>query len=369
LTSQSLESTNNEDKENNNQNKRKRIEELHAEKEQSYLQAVHAATNGSEQNGIIKRSIQQAALSLEEIYILHGQEWMRQEIGSLIVKDLKVRGFPDGKYRYVYEALSVYDNRFVKPVEHFTGKTVSNLTKEQEIFCRTNAKRYYDAFDTLKNLKHDYNNLLKRDIQALVPRFLDEYDYNEKECKTRTILIEKNKQESFDGGPERFADRISIQKPTPDTPKKMTEELNIWINTFLPALIKKFTEYPITDSRLEKRMAAGWAAIRHAHDSSTDDKYRKSMYDWITIVEFADKSFKHHAASHFKSQDFRGQWRRLTREQIGARQKTVPQWCKWFFETVPGFMEEIAWSRENREPYLSGFSIDLGPKLSDRSIR
>ena len=361
---------NSEDNEqNNNPNKQKRIDELISEQDHAYKEAITAATSGTENNTVVKQSIQRAALALEEICQLHGQKWMIQDIGAMIVRDLRHRGFPDSKYKYVYEALSVYGPRFYKQIEHSLLRTVSPLTKSEELFYRTNAQRYYDAIKVIKDLKNDYENLLARDIQAIVPALLDEFDSNEKECKKKFILIERNKQEGFDGGPEKYEDPIRIDKGIPRVPEKMAEELGIWINSFLPSLLKKFTDYPISNLHLEKRMAAGWAALRHAHDPTVDDKYRKSYYDWITIVEFADSSFKHHAASKFKSQDFKGRWRKMTREQIGARQKTIPAWCRWFFETIPGFMEEIAWARADHEPRLSGFSIDLSPKLSDRSIR
>jgi hypothetical protein len=353
----------------NNANKDKRIDELHSEKEAAYHEAVDNATAGSEKNIRVKYAIQKAALALEEIFQLHGQTWMTQEIGTIIVRDLKTRGFPDSKYKYVYEALQVYDNRFYRPIEHSTSQTVSPLTKHQELFYKTNAQQYYQALNVLKNLKHDYHNLLKKDIQTIVPDILDIYDDNDKECRQKLILIEKNKQDGFDGGPEKYQDPIRITKGIPKVPLHMAEELNIWITSFLPSLLRKFTEYPIEDEKLDKRMAAGWAAVRHSHDPTVDDKYRKSFYDWITIVQFADSSFKHHAASKFKTQDFSGRWRKLTREQIGARQKSMKDWCKWFFEIFPGFMEEIAWSRQYRDPRLSGFSTDLSPKLSDRSIR
>lgn len=352
-----------------NTNKQKRLDELHAEKEAAYHEAVESATAANQRTVMVKHAIQKAALALEEIYKLHGQDWMIKEIGSLIVRDLKTRGFPESKYLYVYEALRIYDDRFVKPLEHSTSQTLSPLSKQQELFYKINAQKYYQALDTLKNLVHDYDNLLKRDIQTIVPKILDYYDHNEKECKQRLILVDKNKQEGFDGGPEKFADPIRINKGTPEVPVLMKQELETWMYKFLPALLKKFTDYPIKDKALEARMAAGWAALRHAHDPTIDDKYRKSYYDWIEIVEFADESFKHHAASHFKTQDNSGQWRKLTREQIGARQKTIPAWCKWFFKTIPGFMEEIAWTRQFRDPKLARFSTDLSPKLSDRSIR
>lgn len=350
-------------------NKVKRIDELHSEKEAAYHEAVNAAISGIERNNTIRYSIQKAALALEEIYQLHGQEWMMQEIGVIIVKDLKTRGFPETKYLYVYDALSMYGDKFYRQVEHSSSHLLGSPSKHRELFYRTNAQRYYQALDVLKNLKHDYDNLLKRDIQTIVPRLLDEYDSNEKECKHRYILFEKSQQQGFDGGPEKYQDPIRIHKGIPKVPETMAEELGIWITSFIPALVKKFTEYPIGDKKLEMRMAAGWAALRHAHDPSTDDKYRKSYYDWIIIVQFADSSFKHHAASKFKTQDFAGRWRKLTREQIGARQKSMKDWCKWFFETFPGFMEEIAWTRQYRDPLLADFSTELGPKLSDRSIR
>ena len=352
-----------------NINKTRRIDELHSEKEAAYHEAVDAANAGHQNNSALKYAIQKAALALEEIYQLHGQSWMTQEIGSIIVKDLKIRGLPESKYKYVYEALSVYDDRFVRKLEHSSIQSVSSLTKQQELFYRTNAQRYYQALDTIKGLSNDYDNLLKRDIQTIVPRILDYYDHNEKECKHRLILLEKNKQDGFDGGPEKYSDPIRIKKDIPKVPEHMAEELNIWIGQFLPALLRKFTDYPIKDEKLDKRMAEGWAAVRHAHDPTVDDKYRKSYYDWITIVQFADDSFKHHAASKFKTQDFAGRWRKLTREQIGARQRSMKDWCKWFFEIFPGFMEEIAWTRQYRDPRLSAFSTDLSPKLSDRSIR
>lgn len=352
-----------------NVNKTKRIDELHSEKEAAYHDAIDNATSGHEKNNLVKYAIQKAALALEEIFQLHGQSWMTQQVGVIIVRDLKTRGFPESKYKYVYEALRVYDNRFCSPLEHSSSHSVSELTKHQELFYKTNAQRYYQALDTLKGLSNDYDNLLKRDIQTIVPRILDYYDVNEKECKSQNIQYEKNKQDGFDGGPEKYSDPIRINKGIPRVPVKMAEELNIWITTFIPALLRKFTEYPIDDPKLEARMAAGWAVLRHAHDPTVDDKYRKSYYDWINIVQFADDSFKHHAASKFKTQDFAGRWRKLTREQIGARQKSMKDWCKWFFETFPGFMEEIAWTRQFRDPRLAGFSEDLSPKLSDRSIR
>lgn len=352
-----------------NKNKQKRIDQLHSEKESAYHIAIDNATASKEKDVIVKHAIQTAALALEEIYHLHDQRWMIQEIGSIIVRDLKTRGFPESKYLYVYEALEIYDDRFVKKLEHSSSQSLSQLSKHQELYYRTNAQRYYQALDTIKNLPNDFDNLLRRDIQTIVPRLLDYYDNCDKECRQRLILFEKSRQDGFDGGPEKYQDPIRINKGVPRVPDKMAEELGIWINSFLPALLKKFTEYPIEDAKLEKRMAEGWAALRLSHSPTIDDKYRKSYYDWITIVQFADESFKHHAASKFKTQDFSGQWRKLTREQIGARQKSMKNWCKWFFEKIPGFMEEIAWTRNYRDPLLAHFSTELSPKLSDRSIR
>jgi len=352
-----------------NQNKVARITQLHSEKEVAYHEAVDSATASNERNILIKHAIQKAAMALEEIFQLHDQRWMTQQIGSIIIRDLKTRGFPEDKYKYVYKALHVYDDRFVKPVEHSSTQSVTQSTKLQELFYRTNAQRYYEAIDTIKGLKHDYDNLTRRDIQTIVPNLLDIYDENEKICKLKIIPLEKNRQEGFDGGPEKYQDAIRINKGIPRVPERMAEELGIWINSFLPALLKKFTDYPIEDEKLEKRMAEGWAALRLSHSPTIDDKYRKSYYDWITIVQFADSSFKHHAASKFKTEDCSGKWRKLTREQIGARQKSMKDWCKWFFETIPGFMEEIAWTRNYRDPLLADFSTQLSPKLSDRSIR
>lgn len=364
--SSSVPSSNNSEE---NKNKISRINQLHSEQEAAYHAAVDAATTGNEKNVLIKHSIQKAALALEEIFQLHGQQWMTQEVGSIIVKDLKVRGFPESKYIYVFKALKEYDARFIRGVEHSTSQSLAPTSKHVELFYRINSQRYYDALNTLDELKNDYHNLNKRDIQSIIPRLIDMYDDNLPVCKSKGILIEKNRQDGFDGGPEKFQDAIRIPKGVPRVPEKMAEELNIWIASFLPALLRKFTEYPINDEKLEKRMAGGWAALRHAHDPTIDDKYRKSYYDWITIVQFADSSFKHHAASKFKTQDFSGKWRKLTREQIGARQKSMKDWCKWFFETIPGFMEEIAWTRNYRDPLLADFSTQLSPKLSDRSIR
>ena len=262
---------------NKNLNKDKRIDELHSEKESAYHDAVDAATSGMDRDSTIRYSIQKAALALEEIYQLHGQEWMMQEIGVIIVRDLKTRGFPESKYKYVYKALSSYGNKFYVSLEHSSSHSVESSTKHRELFCRTNAQQYYEALEIIKGLKNDYDHLLKRDIQSIVPRLLDEYDSNEKECKHRFILFEKSQQQGFDGGPEKYQDPIRIHKGIPRVPESMTEELMIWITSFLPALIKKFTDYPILDSKLEKRMAAGWAAIRHSHDPSTDDKYKKDV--------------------------------------------------------------------------------------------
>ena len=352
----------------NNANKLKRINELHANIESFYHTAIDNATGSIEKNGIVKYSIQQVALTYEEIYKLHGQDWMIDQIGSIIVKDLKTRGFPDTKYRYVYEAIKVYDDRFITPIEHSTSQTVSGLTKQQELFYRTNAKPYYDALNKIKEMRNDYDNLLARDIQTLVPSFLDEYDYHEKQCKQKAILLPKSKQDDFEGGPDPFEEKLQIHKPTPQLPESMAEELGVWIKTFLPSLLNKLTEYPLPKDR-DKRMAAGWCAIRHLHDPATDDKYREHWPGWIEIIEFSDQAFKSQTASQFKTQDFKGRWRKLTREQIGARRVTVPQWAKWFMDNIPGFLEEVAWFRDQKKPYTWGFSIDLSGKLSERSMR
>jgi hypothetical protein len=364
----SVSSSSNSSSSDNNANKLKRINELHANIEAFYHTAIDNATGGIEKNGIVKYSIQQVALTYEEIYKLHGQDWMIDQIGSIIVKDLKTRGFPDTKYRYVYEAIKVYDDRFISPIEHSTSQTVSGLTKQQELFYRTNAKPYYDALSKIKEMRNDYDNLLARDIQTLVPSFLDEYDYHEKQCKQKAILLPKSKQDDFEGGPDPFEEKLQIHKPVPIPPESLTVEINIWIKSFLPALLKKLTEYPVEKER-DKRMAAGWCAIRHMHDPFTDDKYREDWPHWIEIIEFSDQAFKSQTASQFKTKDFRGQFRKLTREQIGSRKVTVPQWCQWFFDNTPGFFEAVAWFREEKKPYVTGFSIDLSPKLSHQSMR
>ncbi len=356
-------------KQSDNPNKIIRIDELHRTKENHYRNAISYAHGTIEGTLSIKDEIRQAAFAWEEIFKLHNQEWMITYVGRTIVRDLKVRGFPESKYKYVYKALNEYQDRFVKGLDHSSVTSVDSYTKDTELFYHTHSQKYYESIAVLQELKKEHHLVPRRDLQVLIPELMDIFDDNEKLAKKEGIPIVTNTQHSFDGGPEKYADPIRIQKPIPRVPEILTEELNIWMKIFLPALLKKYTDYPITDRELEKSMAAGWAALRHAHDPSTDDKYRKSYYDWITIVQFADESFKHHAASKFKTKTFKNHWRKLTREQIGARQKTIPAWTRWFFEKIPGFMEEIAWSRADREPRLSDFSIDLSPKLSDRSIR
>lgn len=352
-----------------NPNKVKRRDELYEQIESGYHTILDEVNCMISDTTTIKKTIQQNAFAYEEVFKLFGQDWQIQQIGSIIVKALKLRGFPESKYKYVYRALEQYDDKFFKPIDHSSIQSVDKSTKEVEQFYHTNAQEFYEALATLERLAKIHHLIPRRDLQAIIPAIMDVFDDNERIAKYEGIPLVTNTQHSFDGGPERFEDPIRIQKPIPRVPEKMTEELNIWTNTFLPALLNKLTEYPISDPEIEKSMAAGWAALRHAHDPATDDKYRETFMDWIQIVQFADDSFKHHAASHFKTKTWKGTWRKLTREQIGARQKTIPVWCKWFFETVPGFMAWIAWYRIDKKQYLSGFSEDLSPKLSDRSIR
>lgn len=342
---------------------------------EGYKKQIYDCCVVNEQNDItILKAIQNWAKDLEELFMLHDQAWLISTIASEIVASLKTIGVPVYQLKYVYDALSAFGDKYCSRINH--SNIGIQYTKHQEDFYRTNAARFYDAFKLLR--QYQPNQFFREDAQKIGEESLEVSDYIIKLAEQHKIAVCAPTSDDFAGIEDKFQEHITYTQTIPehtqlsDSIRKHGES---WLKVADIVVEEgiKYVEDPSKSflSELDiKKTAESFDYMTSLNDPTLDRKWRFDWPGWFKVSRHATTWFKHSACRKFKTMDYKGIYRSLTREQVGARKESALKMAEDLIKLLPHyFLFSTIWFEQVRRPRGADFSTRLSPKLSDRSIK
>lgn len=376
-------STNNNNNNNNNNkidNRALRLAHIDEQVEKNNGIIISAIKTISDEEITVKERIQQNAFLLEEKFLLHDQAWIINEIGGIIYKTLKLRGLPDSKTVYVFDALLPFGDHYVKKKDHSSISSLGLANKHIEHLYKQNATEIKYYLHCIKErLTPDI--LQRSDAQDLVGDIIDLGEAKEKLLKLYNIplITDKDTKKAFDGGSHKdeFQEKVTYPKTIPAV-NIFTEELEgLGMDIIRQAqeakregMINPTTGKPMIPDKMFLRLTDAVRFERYKRFPSFDRKWKRSWFHWMEIADHAMTWFKHFSSTKFTKKDLKGFYRDLTREQIGAKIKPSLQFARKIYELTPlMFYWDSVWYEYVRLPRGAQQSNDLSAKLSDRSIK
>lgn len=326
------------------------------------------------------QTIQQIASEYEEYFRLGNEnpEFQISCILEYIVKAFRTRNFSDAKCRYVYEALDPPQfQKYKRLLDLSSAQSLSSLRKRKEdssIRFTLLRKHLSEA----RKLVIDIGSLERDDHQEAMDEMLDLVDDYTKSLEKANIPIARLKQHDI------------YEPPKDESKQKITYPETTPARTLLVEAIERYSkawgkvakivekegqihkatqQLMITDKEIRK-IAEAFDTVSEMLDPVLDRKWRMDHLHWFKIISVAEQWFKHTGSTASKVQDFYGRWRSITREHVGARKENMPPYFNKVVEMVPHyFLFFTIWMASVRIKQGAEFSTDLGPKLSEQSMR
>lgn len=357
-------------------NRNIRDKELKHNCEEYRKSIYHLLQNIDSNETLIANHIRNWAKDLEELFMLHDQAWAINTIANVIIKSMKTAGIPDSKFTYVHKALAVYKGKYIRNIDHSSIQSKEQSSNQQEHFIyKSKAKEYYDALAILANFEP--TEVLREDAQNIA----------EKAITTKERIIEINEMykiatceptsDDFEGIEDKFQEKVEYRQTIP-AKTELSEQMIGWGEDLIEVgkiienegIIDPETNQQMLSEYEIKMMAESIKLERFLLKPTQDRKWRSDWLGWMEIVQDAVEWFKHSASTNNKRRSFKGFYRTLTREQIGARKEPALKLAKKIYQLTPWklYFSGIWW-RKVRVPSGADFSIRLAPKLSDRSIK
>ena len=328
----------------------------------------------------IIQNFQQIATELEEYFRLSYEEpdFHISCICEYVIKACKTRGFSEGQIKYAFTAFSPPQfAKYKRLLDLSSIQSVSNDTKRKEdSSIRKNLfkKKIREAYDLVEDI-----GILERDDHQDCWEFgMDAINDYQKGLESKNIPIVSSKQQDmYESGKDESKDKVTYPETIP-AETELSRELILYGETWIKAgkivekegIIKKTTgELMITDDEIRK-IAEAFRTVREILFPVLDRKWRMDHLHWFNIIKVADEWFKHTGATASKVQDFYGRWRSITREHVGARKENMKPFFDKYMEMTPHyFLFFSIWMSKIRIRQGAEFSTDLGPKLSEQSMR
>lgn len=328
----------------------------------------------------IIQNFQQIAIELEEYFRLSydNPEFQISCITEYIIRACKTRGFNYWQCEYVYHAFS--------PPQFSKYKRKLDLSSMQSL--ESSRKRKEDStlrFDLFKKkmkeayaLVEEIGILERDDHQECWELSMDMVDLYEKKLEEHNIPITKSKQQDvYESGKDSTKSKITYP-PTIPAKTQLVEALKRYWQTW-----KKVTEIVeqegeehfetheiMVPEEETRKIAEAFDTVSDLLDPVLDKKWRMDHLHWFKIIGVATEWFKHTGSTASKVQDFYGRWRSITREHVGARKENMPPFFDKVVEMVPHYFLFLSiWMSKVRIRQGASFSTDLGPKLSEQSMR
>lgn len=330
------------------------------------------------------QNIQQIAADLEEYFRLSSEDpdYQISFILEYIIKGFRTRGFPESKWMYVYEALSPPQyKKYKRILDLSSSQSLSPLRKRKEdssvrtALFKQKIKEAYALISDIGVLERDHH-------QDCWEYGMDAINDYQKDMEKHNIPITNNKQQDiYDPPKDESKEAIKYPEMIP-CESRLTEALDRYWQTW-----KKVRDIVYEEGK-EKKLKGSTDRILMVPDEETDKiaeafhtvcdllapvldrKWRMDHLHWFDIIRVADEWFKHTGSTASKVQDFYGRWRAITREHVGARKENMKPFFDKTIQMVPHyFLFFSIWMAKVRIKQGAEFSGDLGPKLSESSMR
>lgn len=328
----------------------------------------------------ILQNFQQIATELEEYFRLSYEQpdFHISCICEYIIKACKTRGFTEGQINHAYIAFSPPQfEKYKRLLDLSTSQSLSTDRKRKEdSTIRRNLfkKKIKEAYALVNDI-----GILERDDHQDCWEFgMDAINDYQKGLEASNIPIANDKQQDmYESGKDESKNKVTYPETIP-AETELSKELILYGETWIKAgkivekegIIKKTTgEQMIADEEIRK-IAEAFRTVRELLFPVLDRKWRMDHLHWFKIIAVADEWFKHTGATASKVQDFYGRWRSITREHVGARKENMKPFFDKYMQMTPHyFLFFSIWMSKIRIRQGAEFSTDLGPKLSEQSMR
>jgi len=342
-----------------------------------YRKTIYDCLLINEQNDVtIIKTIQNWAKDLEELFMLHNQEWYIPNIASEIIASLKTVGVSYYQCRYVHDALEPFGDKYVRSLDHSSITSGGTPPDHIEHYYRSNANRFYEAFKLLKS--YHPTKFFREDAQKLGEIAIDVKEHIVKSAEEHKIAVCEPTADDFEGVDDKFQEHITYTETIPEHTQlsdAIRRHGESWLKVADVVVEEgvKYVEDPSKSFLSEidiKKTAESFDYMTSLNDPTLDRKWRFDWPKWFSVSRHATAWFKHSASTTFTTKDFKGIYRNLTREQIGARKESALKKAEDLIKLLPHyFLFSAIWYEKVRRPRGADFSTRLSPKLSDRSIK
>lgn len=328
----------------------------------------------------IIQNFQQIGAELEEYFRLSYEDptFPISCITEYIMKACKARGFNQNQWEYVYDAFSAPQySKYKRLLDLSTSQSLDSSRKRKEDSSVRTAlfkQKLKEAYALIE----DIGIAEREDHQECWEIGMDYVNGYQKSLEANNIPIATNRQNDL------------YESPKDDSKEHVRYPPTIPANTYLSEAIERHSqilhkvseivakegkehfkthELMITDEEITK-MGMAWDAATELFKPVIDRKWRMDHLHWFNIISVADEWFKHTGSTASKVQDFYGRWRSITREHVGARKENMKPYFDKVVELMPHyFLFFSVWMSKVRIRQGASFSTDLGPKLSESSMR
>lgn len=365
----------------------KRTEQLHeAQKliQENIDRKYHTIKLCFDQNDLndktILQNFQQIAADLEEYFRLSNEnpDFLISCICEYIIKHCKARGFTDRQCRYVYDALSAPQySKYKRTLDLSSSQSLQEGRKRKEdssvrtALFKSKLKEAYALISDIGILERDHH----QDCWEYGMDMINDY---QKDMEKAKIPIANNKQADIYDPPRDESKESVRYPPTIPAITALSTALTRYWQTW-----KKVQEIIVEEGKEHfetheimvpddetRKMAEAFDTVSDLLQPVLDRKWRMDHLHWFKIIGVAEQWFKHTGSTASKVQDFYGRWRAITREHVGARKENMPPFFDKVIEMMPHyFLFFSIWMSKVRIRQGASFSTDLGPKLSESSMR
>ena len=345
-----------------------------------YLTIKKCFDENDKNDKTIISNFQQIGADLEEYFRLSYEQpdYQISCICEYIIKHCKARGFTQNQYEYVYDAFSGPQYaKYKRTIDLSSSGSLDSSRKRKEdssvrlSLFKSKLKEAYDLVSEVGVIERD-------DHQKVWEVGMDFVDSYEKKIVANNIPIANSKQtDVYESGNDETKNKITYPETKPAR-TRLVEAIER--HSKVLAKVAKIVESEgtfhlgtgtqmLTDEQINK-MADAWDTVTELFEPVLDRKWRMDHLHWFNIIKVADEWFKHTGATASKVQDYYGRWRSITREHVGARKENMPPFFNKVIEMMPHLSLFFSiWMSNVRIKQGAEFSTDLGPKLSEQSMR